>query len=209
MVDIGIALKEYHRNRFPPGELSQMEKECFFAGLHEQLKYLVSHMKDKKEYDPVDMLKELREHDEARYPANTSYHPKTDSNNRNSGQADRNKHVGYTVRAANMEPEGEPESDLDPEPQGENPEDAYDDGYYIGVINTADKLDRCLGLCFNCGRPGHQWRDCTEPLKDSLKAAKDRINKIARDKANQLNPNGGAGGKGARVPQANLAKARN
>ena len=94
MVDIGIALEEYHKDHFQPSELSHMEKECFFAGLQEQSKYLVSHMKDKKEYDPVDMLKELREHDEARYPANTSYRPKTDGNDWNSGQADRNKRAG-------------------------------------------------------------------------------------------------------------------
>ena len=140
--------------------------------------------------------------------------PRPMVSDRNSGQGDRNKRVGYTVRAANVEPEEESPQESDPEPPRENPEDAYDDGYYIGVINTADELDRRLGLCFNCGRPGHQWRDCTEPLKESLKAAKERLNKIARDKANQLNQNGGAGLKGARVPQvtpakANPAKARN
>ena len=45
--------------------MSRIEKECFFAGLQDQSKYLVSHMKDKREYSPVDMLKELRENDEA------------------------------------------------------------------------------------------------------------------------------------------------
>ena len=109
-----------------------------------------------------------------------------------------------------MEPEPKPEAESPRrEPQEENPESAYDDGNYIGVINTADKLDRRLGLCFNCGRPGHQWLDCTDPLKDSLKAAKERLNQIAQNKANQLNPNRGTGLKGARVPQANPAKARN
>ena len=73
MVDIGVALREYHQDQFQPGELSRIEKECFFAGLCEQSKYLVSHMKDKKEYGTVDMLKELRENDEARYPANTAH----------------------------------------------------------------------------------------------------------------------------------------
>ena len=33
MVDIGVALWEYHQDRFQPGELSHIEKECFFARL--------------------------------------------------------------------------------------------------------------------------------------------------------------------------------
>ena len=52
---------------------------------------------------------------------------------------------------------------------GKDLEDAYDEGYYIGVINTADEMSRRLHLCFNCGRGGHYWADCTEPLKDSFK----------------------------------------
>ena len=46
MVDIGVALREYHQDRFQPGELSRIEKECFFARLRDQSKYLVSQMKD-------------------------------------------------------------------------------------------------------------------------------------------------------------------
>ena len=68
-----MALREYRQDRFQPRELSRIEKECFFTGLCDQSKYLVSHMKDKKEYGPVDMLKELRENDEARYPVNTAH----------------------------------------------------------------------------------------------------------------------------------------
>ena len=57
--------------------------------------------------------------------------------------------------------------------------------------------------------------DCTKPLKDSLKQAKERVNwEIRENQENQLNPNGGTGGKGARTPQAmpvsaNTAKAQN
>ena len=65
MLDIGVALREYHQDGFQPREMSHIEKECFFAGLRDQSKYLVSHMKDKKEYGPVDMLKELRKNNEA------------------------------------------------------------------------------------------------------------------------------------------------
>ena len=133
-------------------------------------------MKDKKEYGPVDMLKELRENDEARYPANTAYRSgKTDSYDQNSGYPDQKRGGGYTAHAANVKPfpDTHPDIDSDPDPFGGDSEEAYDEGYYIGVVHTADELDWRLGLCFNCGQAGYQWRDCTEPLKDSLKAAKE------------------------------------
>ena len=40
----------------------------------------------------------------------------------------------------------ESESDRKPQAERESPESTYDDGYYIGVINTADELDRHLGV---------------------------------------------------------------
>ena len=183
MVDIGVALREYHQDRFQPGELSCIEKECFFAGLRDQSKYLVSHMKDKKEYGPVDMLKELRENDEARYPANTAHRPrKTDGYNRNAGHPDR-KRGGYIARAANVEPYPDTHSDV-----GRDLKEAYDEGYYIGVVNTADEMNRHLCLCYNCGLSGHYWADCTEPLSDSLKLAKEQVNRGIREKQeDQLN----------------------
>ena len=102
-----------------------------------------------------------------------------------------------------MEPYPDTHSDV-----GRDPEEAYDEGYYIGVVNTADEMNRHLHLCYNCGLSGHYWVDCTEPLSDSLKLAKERVNwRILEKQEDQLNPNGGAGGKGARVPQAMLAKA--
>ena len=89
MVDIGVALRGYHQDWFQPRELSRIEKECFFTRLHDQSKYLVSHMKDKKEYGPMDMLEELRENNKARYPVNTTHRPgKTDGYDWNAGHPD-------------------------------------------------------------------------------------------------------------------------
>ena len=90
-----------------------------------------------------------------------------------------------------------------------NPEEAYDEGYYIRVINTVDEMSQRLRLCFNCGRGGHYWADCTEPLKESLKLAKERVNREIRDNQDKLlNPNGGAGGKGVHAPQPMPIKAK-
>ena len=46
MADISVKLKQYHGDRFSLGELKMMKKDCFYAGLKEHNKYLVSHMKD-------------------------------------------------------------------------------------------------------------------------------------------------------------------
>ena len=59
MADISIKLEQYHGDRFGPGELSLMKKDCFYAGLKEHNKYLVSHMKDHDQYGPAQMLKEI------------------------------------------------------------------------------------------------------------------------------------------------------
>ena len=53
MADISIKFEQYHGDRFGPGELSLMKKDCFYAGLKEHNKYLVSHMKDRDQYRPV------------------------------------------------------------------------------------------------------------------------------------------------------------
>ena len=88
MVDISVALKEYHGDRFQLGELARMKKAFFFASLRENYKYLVSHLKDQEDINPVFMLKEIWECDESRYPASTSNPPRGSSD----GTA---KSVGY------------------------------------------------------------------------------------------------------------------
>ena len=46
MADISVKLEQYHGDHFSPGELKMMKKDCFYMGLKEHNKYLVSHMKD-------------------------------------------------------------------------------------------------------------------------------------------------------------------
>ena len=163
------------------------------------------------------MLNELRENNKARYPVNTAHRSgKTDGYDWNAGHPDRRK-GGYIAHVANVEPYPDTPLDVSPGqlPFGKDLEEAYEEGYYIGVVNTADEMSQCLRLCYNCGLARHYWADCTEPLSDSLKLAKERLNRGIQEKQeNQLNPNGGTGGKGARTSQpmpakANPAKAQN
>ena len=85
MVDISVKLEQYHGDRFGPGELSLMKKDCFYAGLKEHNKYLVSHMKDPDQYGPVQMLKEIREQEDSHYPVNTTPKPHSqDNHNKNA-----------------------------------------------------------------------------------------------------------------------------
>ena len=65
----------------------------------------------------------------------------------------------------------------------------------MAVITMADEAER-WGRCFNCSKEGHRWAECTEPLKDSLKRAKERANW----KRQSLNWDGGAKVKGAQTP---------
>ena len=172
-------------------------------------------MKDKREYGPVDMLKELRENDKACYPANTAHRTgKPDGYGQNAGHLDQ-KGLGYIARPTNVEPFSAVPQDFVPDTGMlcKDLEDAYDEGYYIGVINTEDEMSWHLRLCFNCGQGGHYWADCTEPLKDSLKQAKERVNReIRENQGKQLNPNGGTGGSPhpkAILVSTNTAKTQN
>ena len=85
MADISIKLQQYHGYRFGPGELSLMKKDCFYTGLKEHNKYLVSHRKDRDQYRPAQMMKEIREQEDSHYSANTTPKPNSqDNHNKNT-----------------------------------------------------------------------------------------------------------------------------
>ena len=208
MADISVKLEQYHGDRFGLGELKMMKKDCFHAGLKEHNKYLVSHMKDREQYGPAQMLKEIREQEDSCYPANTSPKPNhTDSGNKNTSHYNKNstydKPGAYMVRHTDVQipDQGGDEPDLSPT-NDINPDEIYDEGYYVAVISMANEADK-WGRCFNCGKEGHRWDDCKEPLKESLRLTKERANR----KKQALNRDGGVGTKGARPPHTGMAKA--
>ena len=135
--------------RFGPGELSLMKKDCFYTGLKEHNKYLVSHMKDCYQYGLVQMLKEIREQEDCRYPANTMPKPQNqDTHNKNTNHyggkgPSYDKTRAYAVRHTDVHlPNPEPdEPDSPPVPEFEAGE-VYDEGYYVAVIAMSDEVER-------------------------------------------------------------------
>ena len=206
MADISVKLEQYHGDRFGPGELSLMKKDCFYVGLKEHNKYLVSHMKDRDQYSPAQMLKEIREQEDSRYPTNTTPKP-LDNQNKNTTHYDRkstayDKSQAYVVRQADVQLPDPAQAEPDPSPASEfDAAEMYDEGYYVAIVKTADEADT-WGHCFNCGEEGHQWQQCTKPLKESLL----RANGLER-KNQSLNRDEGAGTKGGCPPQVSMAQA--
>ena len=103
MVQITVILRERHGNRYRPGELARMSKDCFYAGLLPENRPMVVHLKDQPLTTPLDLLKALLEKEEndaltrTRYPTSTSarstpppkptdhYHRPPPSDKRNNG----------------------------------------------------------------------------------------------------------------------------
>ena len=131
MVDIARKLREHHAERFHLGELKSMKKECFFAGLRDKKEYLVAHMRDRDCCGLAEMLKEIREHEENRYLANMSYRPPNNDNFTKDKKS-------FSARPANLNRDPEPEEDPgDDGDVGKYPEECYDQGYCVAVINVA------------------------------------------------------------------------
>ena len=149
MVDISIKLEQYHGDCFGPGELSLMKKDCFYAGLKEHNKYLVSHMKDRDQYGSAQMLKEIWEQEDSRYPAKTTPKPHSqDNHNKNmthyGGKSSLyNKTRTYAVRHTDVQlPDPEQDEPNPPLTCEFDAGEVYDEGYYVVIITMADEVDQ-------------------------------------------------------------------
>ena len=105
------------------------------------------------------MLKEIREQEDSRYPANMTAKP-LDNQSKNTTHYDRkntayDKSRAYVMRQTDMQlPDLAPaEPDLSPASEFDAAE-MYDEGYYVAVVKTSDEADT-WGHCFNCGEEGH------------------------------------------------------
>ena len=151
MAQITVILRERHGNRYRPGELVRMSKDCFYAGLLPQNHPMVVHLKDQPHTTPLDLLKALLEQEEndaltcTRYPPSTSsrtsqplkpaehYHQQPPAEKRNDG---------YTVRPAQLDAdptEVAPEADSMPLTNTlDTLKTWYNDGFLIGLHQAAE-----------------------------------------------------------------------
>ena len=77
MAQIMVILRERHGNRYRPGELARMSKDCFYAGLLPENRPMVVHLKDQPHTTPLDLLRALLEQEENDALTRTWYPPST------------------------------------------------------------------------------------------------------------------------------------
>ena len=74
---ITVLLWKRYLNRFCPGELARMSKDCFYAGLRAEHRPMVVHLKDCPNSTPRDLLAALMENEQNNALANARYPPAT------------------------------------------------------------------------------------------------------------------------------------
>ena len=79
MAQITVILRERHGNRYRPGDLARMSKDCFYTGLLPENRPMVVHLKDQPHTTPLDLLKALLEQEENDTLTRTWYPPSTSS----------------------------------------------------------------------------------------------------------------------------------
>ena len=223
MVQITVILRERHGNRYRPGELERMSKDCFYAGFLPENRPMVVHLKDQPHTTPLDLLKALLEQEENDALMRTWYPPSTSSRmSQPSKPVERyhrqppaeKRNDGYNVRPAQLDTEpaeAAPEADsvllndtLDAL------ETWYNDGFLIAFHQATEVSEHQHGCCFNCQKEGQRWRQCKEPLSPELQEVSDQQDREHEErKKRALNPRGGVGMKGGHAPiplaGANLA----
>ena len=214
MAQITVILRERHGNRYRPGELARMSKDCFYVGLLPENCPMVVHLKDQPHTTPLDLLKALLEQEENDALTHTRYPPSMSSRmSQPSKPAERyhrqppaeKRNDGYTVRPTQLDADStEAAPEVDSVPLNDTLdalETWYNDGFLIGLRQAAEVSELRHGRCFNCQKEGHRWRQCKEPLSPELQEVSDQQDRECEDrKKRALNPRGGMGMKGGHTP---------
>ena len=214
MVQITVILRERHGNRYRPGELARMSKDCFYAGLLPENRPMVVHLKDQPHTTPLDLLKALLEQEENDTLTRTWYPPSTSSRaGQPSKPAERyhreppaeKRNDGYTVCPTQLDTDStEAAPEVDSAPLNDTLdalETWYNNRFLIGLRQAAKVSELRHGRCFNCQKEGHHWHQCKEPLSQELQEVSDQQDREREDwKKRSLNPRGGMGTKGGHAP---------
>ena len=201
MVQITVMLRERHGNRFRPGELARMSKDCFYAGLLPENRPMVVHLKDQPHTTPLDLLKAPLEQEENDTLTRTRYPPSMSSR---TSQPSKPLERYHRQRPADKRNDGYTVCPVDPTPLNDTLdalETWYNDGFLIGLLQAAEVSELRQGCCFNCQKEGHRWRQCKEPLSPELQEVSNQQDREREDrKKRSLNPRGGVGTKGGHAP---------
>ena len=135
MAQITVILRERHGNRYRPGELARMSKDCFYVGLLPENRPMVGHLKDQPHTTPLDLLKALLEQEENDALMHTRYPPSTSSRKSQPSKPAEHYHRqllaekrndGYTVRPAQLDAD---------------PTEAAPEAYSMPLTDTLDTLN--------------------------------------------------------------------
>ena len=148
---ITVILRECHGNRYRPGELARMSKDCFYAGLLPQNCPMVVHLKDQPHTTPLDLLRALLQQEEnnalthTRYPPSTSArstHPLKPAKRYHRQPPADKRNDGYTVHPAQLDTApAKVVPKIDPPPMGDTVDALktwYNDGFLIGLRQAAE-----------------------------------------------------------------------
>ena len=187
-----------------------MFKDCFYAGLLSENSPMVVHLKNQPHTTPLDLLRALLEQEEndaltrTHYPPSTSARPSHPPKlaghyNRQPPAAKRNN--GYTVHPTQLDAgQAEAVPETDPSMLDDTMdalESWYNDGFLIGLWQTAEISEFRSGCCFNCQKEGHRWCQRKELLSPELQELSDKQDKVQEEwKKKALNLQGGVGVKG-------------
>ena len=214
MVQITVILRERHGNRYRPGELARMSKDCFYVGLLPKNRPMVVHLKDQPHTSPLDLLKALLEQEENDTLMRTWYPPSMSSRMSQLSKpveryhrqppADK-RNDGYAVHPAQLDADStEAVPEVDSVPLNDTLdalETWYNDGFLIGLRQATEVSKLRHGRCFNCQKEGHHWHQCKEPLSLELQEVSNQQDRECEDrKKRSLNPRGGVGTKGGHAP---------
>ena len=214
MAQITVILREHQGNRYRPGELARMSKDCFYAGLLPKNRPMVVHLKDQPHTTLLDLLKALLEQEENDTLMRTRYPPSMSSGtSQPSKPAERyhrqppaeKRNDRYAVRPAQLDADStEAVPEVNSAPLNDTLdalETWYNDEFLIGLLQAAEVGELRHGHCFNCQKEGHRWRQCMEPLSPELQEVSDQQDRECEDrKKRSLNPRGGMGMKGGHAP---------